>query len=66
MTEMKEMTDSDLYKAAHKMREQGGGFASCIAEAYFRADGHNQRRLLAAFGDLFERFKPQGDSNENK
>ena len=55
------MTDSELYEAAMLMRERGGGFASCIAEAFFRADSHNKRRLLYAFGDLFERFKPQGD-----
>jgi hypothetical protein len=38
------------------MDKIGGGFAMCIAQAYFRADQHNRERLLFAFGDLFERY----------
>jgi hypothetical protein len=38
------------------MDKIGGGFAMCIAQAYFRADQQNRERLLFAFGDLFERF----------
>jgi hypothetical protein len=54
------MTDSQLYEAAYEMDRSGGGFASAIANAFFRADGDNQKRLLAAFGDLFEKFN-QGE-----
>ena len=50
------MTEQALYKAAYAMDREGGGFASAIANAFFRADTDNRKRLLAAFGDLFEKF----------
>jgi hypothetical protein len=49
-------TNDELHKAARKMEAQGGSFASRIAAAYFYADLSNRRKLLDAFGDLFERF----------
>ena len=49
-------TNDQLHKAARKMEQQGGSFASRIAAAYFYADLSNRRKLLEAFGDLFERF----------
>ena len=51
-----DMNEDQLFDAARLMCEQGGGFASCIANAYFRADMRNRRRLLYAFGDLFVEF----------
>lgn len=48
--------NTQLHRAAHKMHASGGHFASSIAQAYFYADLHNRRKLLDAFGDLFERF----------
>jgi hypothetical protein len=50
------LTPDQLHRAAHTMEKQGGHFASAIAAAYFAADSNNRARLLAAFGDLFERF----------
>lgn len=52
------MTDSQLYKAAHNMESYGGSFAASIAQAFFVADTCNRIRLLYAFGDMFERFAP--------
>ena len=52
------MTDSELFKAARNMDSYGGSFAASIAQAYFVADTCNRIRLLAAFGDMFERFAP--------
>lgn len=49
-------TNDQLHHAAHEMHRTGGSFASRIAEAYFVADLSNRRKLLTAFGDLFERF----------
>jgi len=46
-------------RAAHEMQSSGGGFASALAEAFFRADSHNRARILSAFGDLFERYAPR-------
>lgn len=53
-----EMTDSELYKAAHMMDAMGGGFAAAIAEAFFRADSDNKQRIVSAFPELFERYAP--------
>jgi len=50
------LSHSDSHQAAPTMDQIGGGFAICIAQAYFRADQQNRERLLFAFGDLFERF----------
>ena len=45
------------HRAAKMMEKIGGGFASALALAYFRADGTNQARILGAFGDLFEVYR---------
>jgi len=45
------------HRAAQLMEKIGGGFASALALAYFRADGTNQARILGAFGDLFELYR---------
>jgi hypothetical protein len=50
---------NELHAAAHQMDKTGGGFASAIANAYFRADSTNKAILLDAFGDLFEKFIPE-------
>lgn len=55
------MTDDQLMAAAHEMDRRGGGFASAIATAFFRADSDNKARLLLTFGDLFARHAPETD-----
>ena len=45
------------HRAARLMEKLGGGFASALAVAYFRADADNQARILAAWPDLFERYR---------
>ena len=45
------------HRAAQTMEKIGGGFASALAQAYYRADGTNQARILAAFPDLFEKYR---------
>ena len=51
-----QMNESELLKAARNMESYGGSFAASIAQAYFVADTCNRIRLLAVFGDMFERF----------
>jgi hypothetical protein len=53
-----------LWDAARLMEQQGGGFAACIAQAFFRADAMNRERLLIAFDDLFVKFYKQHRLNE--
>ena len=55
------MTDDQLMAAAHTMDRIGGGFASAIATAYFRADSTNKAKLLLTFGDLFARHALETD-----
>ena len=49
--------DEQNHRAARLMEKLGGGFASALAVAYFRADADNQARILAAWPDLFERYR---------
>lgn len=53
-----EMNSDQLIYAANAMEVYGGGFVSQIARAYYAADSGNRGRLVAAFGDLFERYGP--------
>jgi hypothetical protein len=60
-------TDLDyemLWDAAKLMEQQGGGFAACIAQAFYRADSTNRERLVVAFDDLFVRYYKQHRINE--
>jgi hypothetical protein len=45
------------HQAAQLMEKMGGGFAAALALAYYRADGTNQAAILAAFPDLFEKYR---------
>jgi hypothetical protein len=49
------MTHEQLHEAAGYLETKEGGFANAISLAYYRADSDNQRKLVEAFGDLFER-----------
>jgi hypothetical protein len=53
-----------LWEAAKLMEQQGGSFAACIAQAFYRADATNRERLLVAFDDLFVRYYKQHRINE--
>ena len=54
--ELKSLAEAN-HRAAQTMESIGGGFAAALALAYFRADGGNQARILAAFPDLFEKYR---------
>ena len=45
------------HRAAQMMKTCGGGFASALAEAFFRADLANQARMVGAFADLFAGYR---------
>lgn len=44
-------------RAVQLMDRMGGGFASALAVAYYRADSDNRARILAAWPDLFEKYR---------
>ena len=49
------MTDED-HNVLRAMEAYGGGFASALAEAAFRADASNFARLKAAFPDYWAEY----------
>lgn len=51
----RQVRDSARLQAAANMRA-AGDFAGAIGFAYQMADSRNKRRLVDAFGDLFDRF----------
>jgi hypothetical protein len=63
-----DLTATQLWEAAKTMEEYGGGFASALARAFFRADSHNTQRLLTAFDHLFMHYHEwnltKGERNE--
>ena len=44
------------FYAAKAMIAHGGSFSEAIGTAFLVADSSNKAKLLAAFGDLFERY----------
>ena len=44
------------HRAAQMMEQEGGGFASALAKAYYLADSANAMRLRLAFFDMFEKY----------
>lgn len=38
------------------MAKLGGSFVQALADCYYRADGHNKARLVAAFPEYFARY----------
>lgn len=49
------MNYDDAHKACQNMERMGGGFEKAIANAFYRADGTNSRRLIEAFPEIFEK-----------
>lgn len=47
------MNHEEKLHAVASMRRYGGSFAKALAEAWFKADLDNQRKLENAFPDLF-------------
>ncbi len=45
------------HRAAQYMERMGGGFASALAVAYYRADSDNKARIVGAWPDLFEKYR---------
>jgi hypothetical protein len=59
------MFNRDLYfSSAQRMEQDGGGFASRIAEAFFYADTANAQKLVEAFSELFENYMSQDERDE--
>jgi len=58
-----QLNDVQLIEAAVRMSERGGGFASCIGNAYLRADSVNSEKLLRTFPELFIKFAPRKEAD---
>jgi hypothetical protein len=47
----------------HYMEVMGGSFARSLAMCYYAADSNNKSRLLAAFPEVFNRYKTTYEEN---
>ncbi len=52
------MTHDEIVYTCMAMSRYGGSFATHIANAAMVADEANLQRLLAAFPELFEKYRP--------
>jgi hypothetical protein len=50
------MTDEDLH-VVDAMIRFGGGFVSALGKAWIRADADNERRLRAAFPEVWREYQ---------
>ena len=50
-----QLTSKYTLDGAHMMVDVGGGFAAALAQAFFKADLGNRRKLIDAFEQLFHK-----------
>ena len=60
------MTNDQLMRAAFNMEQNGGHFARALAKAFYAADSGNRRRILEAFGHMFEDYQPASWENDGE
>ena len=63
------MSGSDydyMFAVAEAMQRYGGSFAKAIAEAWFRADNDNRKKLERCFFELFEEYESFVDWDKYK
>lgn len=49
----------ELHRSFQAMSRHGGGFCAALAQAWFKADGSNKRRIEGAFPHLLADFGPE-------
>ena len=52
------LSPTELHHTIAAMERHGGGFCSALAQAWYKADGANKRRLEIAFPHLLADFGP--------
>jgi hypothetical protein len=52
------LSPTELHHTIVAMERHGGGFCSALAQAWFRADQTNKRRLEEAFAHLLTEYGP--------
>ena len=52
------LSPTELHHTIAAMERHGGGFCSALAQAWFRADGSNKRRIEGAFAHLLTEYGP--------
>jgi hypothetical protein len=52
------LTAHDQWRTFLAMEKHGGGFCSALAQAWYKADQNNKRRIEIAFPHLLESFGP--------
>jgi hypothetical protein len=48
----------------HHMHDTGGSFVRALADAWFKADPHNQRLMHGAFGHYYQQYRDSLYSND--
>jgi hypothetical protein len=59
---MSTMTDDEKIAVFRTMSRYGGGFASSMAETWFRADPYNRETIEKAFPDLVREYRDMVES----
>jgi len=52
------LSPTELHHTIAAMERHGGGFCSALAQAWFKADPSNKRRIESAFPHLLADFGP--------
>ena len=52
------LTPTDLHRTFASMERYGGNFCAALANAWYKADPGNKRRIESAFPHLLEDFGP--------
>lgn len=58
MSTITSITSKQLYYTFASMHRRGGSFCAALAQAWFKADASNKRRIEGAFPHLLEDFGP--------
>jgi hypothetical protein len=59
---MSTMTDDQKLAVFRTMNRFGGGFASSLAETWFRADPYNRETIEKSFPDLVREYRSMAES----
>ncbi len=59
MPDIKTLSYNETYYTFASMHRHGGGFCAALAQAWFKADANNKRRIESAFPHLLEDFGPE-------
>jgi hypothetical protein len=57
-TDFVNLNRQDQFRTVLAMEHHGGGFCAALANAWYKADSGNKRRIEVAFSHLLEHYGP--------